>query len=406
MADHADLSPSGASRWLICTKSVALEKEFPDTESYASKEGTCCHKLGELYLQKDLRMKSVKLIKHKIEKVQAEVKKLIQDQPTNIRPDFKTVWADIQRYAGEYRDFVLEVLSEAEAEDDDTHIFLEKRYYMTRWIPESFGTGDTSILNNVKARFIDLKYGKGVPVGAEENPQLMIYALGLYQKFGRTYDFTEFDLYIFQPRLSGGITKFTITVKKLLKWAEEYLRPRAALAYADEGEFVPSEKTCKFCRAKARCEALAKYNLDLLKHDFQIEGYLEEEGFLEALEKGKLLVDWYNAVEKYALNEALNGKKWPGFKLVHGRSNRKYSNERMVAATLRMEGYSFKDLYTKKLLTITNMERFLGKQEFYDLLKDYVVKGDGAPALVPEHDARRPYQSAEHDFSDEFDDFE
>lgn len=346
-------------------------------------------------------MLSPKLIKHRILKVQKDLKRL------RIAHDLgysEADWKDMQRHMLDYKDFVVEKFAEAEMEDPQAAIFLEKKFNLERWIPESWGTGDVSMGSRKVGRFVDLKYGKGVPVKAEANPQLMIYALGFYEKFYHIYGFRQIELTIYQPRLDD-ISTYTISVKDLLSWAKNVLRPAAKLAYEGEGEYSPSEKACKFCRGKARCEALANYNLELAKHEFAIENYLDDAGVIDALERGPLIVDWYNAVKEHALNAALDGKKWPGYKLVHGRAVRKYADEAEVADALLGEGYEKTEIYNRKLKGILEMESLLGKNGFKQILGDLIIKPDGAPTLVDEATERYEYRSAAHEFDDDFDDF-
>lgn len=385
---HALLSPSGSKKWLKCTMSVRTEEGFPDSGSDAAKEGTLAHELAEVMIQQALKQIAPKQAKARI----AEIKK------SEFYED------EMLRYISDYRDFCLEQLNEVRAEDPTAELHTERTYDISRWAPECFGTGDITIVSNTVLKFIDLKYGKGVPVFAHENTQLMIYSLGAYEEFGYEWDFDSVDMYIYQPRISGGLsgaglTPYTMSTRELLKWGKTVLRPQAELAFNGEGEYYVSEDTCKFCKAKPRCQALANHCLELTKYEFKTGKLLPDEGVVEALKKGPLVVDWFNAVQKYALDQAVKeGKKWDDFKIVEGRSNRKYVDETAVAELVISEGFEETQVYNKKIIGIGDMEKLLGVNKTSELLKDLILKPKGAPTLVPESDKRDLYNSVKNDF--------
>lgn len=383
---HAILSPSGASRWLSCTPSARLEQQFADTAGSAAAEGTLAHSLGEL------------LIMHKTKRILAK--------------DYKKQLADIQAhelyeksmldYCDDYATFVVEQFSKAQAHTADALLYLETKIDLTAYVPEGFGTGDVFIIADHVLNFTDLKYGKGVPVSAVENKQMMLYALGALHQFDYLYDIKEVHMIIYQPRLDN-VSEYVMSVEDLKKWGEEELKPKALLAWNGEGEFQPGD-ACKFCRAKATCKALADYNLELARHEFADPRLLTPDDVADVLTRTKLFTDWLGAVNDYALAEAINNcAKWPGYKLVEGRSNRVYANEEKVANTLVEKGLHPWEIFNTKIKGITEIEKLLGKSDFATYLGALVVKPAGKPTLAPESDKRAEYSShtaAADDFKD------
>ena len=245
---------------------------------------------------------------------------------------------------------------------------------------------------------VDFKYGKGVAVEAEYNPQMMLYALGALEMFSILYDLNEIKMVIFQPRIEN-ISEFSMPVSDLLDWAENELKPKAELAAKGEGEFCAGEH-CRFCKVKATCRKRAEYNLVFAKYDFAPPDMLEDSEIEMILERADALTAWAADVKEYALSEALKGRKWNGYKVVEGRSNRKYTDEKMAAAVVKKAG---KDPYSEpKILGITEMTKLLGgKKKFDELLSNYVCKPQGKPTLVSELDKRKEWSSAENDFQED-----
>jgi hypothetical protein len=378
MSAHAILSPSGAERWLNCTPSVRLEQQFPDNAGQAAAEGTLAHALGELLLKKELKL----IKKFQFEKELAAIKanELYENAMFG--------------HCEDYRDFVMERYYDAQSRTKDAVIALEQRIDLTEFIPEGFGTTDANIIADHILDVVDLKYGKGVPVSAERNKQMMVYALGALLAFDLMYDINTVRMTIYQPRIDN-ISTWEIQVKDLREWAETELRPRAKLAFDGAGEFMAG-KHCRFCKARGACKANADFNLQLAKYDFKEADQLTSEDISDILDRAKIFRDWLNGVEDFALDQAVNhGKRWPGYKVVEGRSNRKYSSEEEVANVLIGKGYKEELIYKKKLLGITDMEAELTKAIFNSLLSPLIVKPPGKPALAPLSDKRAEYRSAE-----------
>jgi hypothetical protein len=378
MTTHAVLSPSGAHRWFNCTPSARLEQKFPDTAGEVAKEGTLAHKLSEL------------LIKYKLKQVSKTV----------YTRELKEIESDdlfdhsMQEHAEAYSVFILERFAEAQAHTKDAIIFLEHKLNLTDYIPEGFGTGDSIIIADGLMDVTDLKYGKGVLVSAENNKQMMLYGLGALRDFDFLYDIHTVRLTIFQPRIDN-YSSWEISVSDLRNWAERELKPKAALAFNGEGQFVAGSH-CQFCRVKATCKAFANYNLDIAKYDFTDPSLLDDKEIADILSKADIFQNWLNSVEEYALAESVNNqKKWPGYKLVEGRSNRVYSDPEKVAGTLLVAGYTKEMIYKMEILGITAMEKKIGKKDFNVLLSNLIIKPPGKPTLVPESDKRPEYSSTE-----------
>lgn len=378
MAAHAILSASGAYRWLKCTPSAQLERQFPDEKSEYAAEGSFAHAFAELKLERYLQRVKSKAYHKRLKELEAD--------------SFYS--KELVDYVESYTSFAAERISEAQLRSIDAVVLLEQRLDFSAWVTGGFGTGDLVIIADGTMEVIDLKYGKGVPVSAKNNPQMRLYGLGALSQFDCLYDIHTVRMTICQPRLDNISTE-EMTVDELTKWAEEYLRPRAELAMAGQGEFVAGEH-CRFCRARATCRARADYNLEPAKYDFQEPFLLTVEEIADVLARAAELVAWAKDIQDYALDQALNhGIKFPGWKLVEGRSNRKYADEEAAAKALMAAGYAEDTIYQKVLLGITAMEKTIGKKRFDELLKDLVIKPPGKPTLAPESDKRPEISSAD-----------
>lgn len=369
---HALLSASGAHRWMNCPPSALLESGEPESTSDATEQGTAAHALAEHKLKKAMKQRSK-------------------------RPVSEWIDDEMEEHTSDYADFVLEQLAAAKAKCPDAGLLIEQRLDFSHLVPGGFGTGDAVIVAEPGLQIIDLKYGVGVLVEAENNPQLMLYALGALHAFEPLYDIEEISVTIFQPR-RARVSTWTTSAEELLAWAEEEVSPKAALAAAGEGEFCPGS-WCQFCKLSATCRARAEANLALAKLEFAPPAELTDAEIAEVLTQIPLLTKWASDVEAYAAGLAIHqGKQWPGFKVVAGRSVRKYADEEAVAEAAKAAGYS--DIFDRKLITLTAMERLMGKKTFAEVLGDLVVKPAGKPTLVPETDKRRALEI--HSVQDEF----
>ena len=375
---HAKLSPSAASRWMACTPSASLEATMPDIASGFAEEGTLAHSIGEL------------MIRHAVGEIS--------------KADYSTRLKEYQQHAlyqdemlthcDTYATYIVELFNEARSQTSDAVLLLERKLDMSAYVPEGFGTGDAVIIADHTLHFGDLKYGKGVPVSAQENKQLKLYGLGALEEFDHLYDVREVCLHIIQPRLDS-ISSFTISAEDLRAWGRDVVKPLATKAFNGEGEFAPGDH-CRFCKVKPVCKALATYSLELARHEFQDPAVLGDDDISDVLNRADMFTNWLNSVEAYALDQAVNhGKKWPGYKVVEGRSNRVYSDSDKVAKLLMDKGFSEEIIYTKKLNGITALEKEVGKKEFNALLGQLIIKPAGKPTLVPESDKRPDYSSAQ-----------
>jgi len=376
---HAILSASSSKRWLTCTPSAQLERQFPDEKSEYATEGSFAHKLAELRLSRAIA-NSIKPSTY--QKKLAELKK---------DPMFSV---SMEEYIEQYVTIVSERFLELKNKCPDTLVLLEQRLDFSTWVPDGFGTGDVVMIADAMVEVIDLKFGKGVPVSAENNSQMRLYALGAMHQFGCLYDIEKVRMTIIQPRLDS-VSSEEMSVDDLLAWAENEVKPKAALAAAGEGEFCAGDH-CRFCKARFTCRARAEANMELAKYDFQDSFLLSDDEIAEVLVKAEELQKWAADIQAYALDQAENhGKKWPGFKLVEGRSNRKYTDEKAVAEKLTGAGYKDDVIYVpQSLLGITAMEKAIGKKKFSDLLSELVIKPAGKPTLVPGSDKRPEISSA------------
>lgn len=372
MAAHAILSASASHRWLSCPPSARLCADKEDTASEYALQGTDAHTLCEYKLKKAIGMKT--------------------RNPTKSLSYYDE---EMEQCAEEYATFCSSVVEEVKQICKDPVVLIEQKLDFSQYVPEGFGTGDCVIIGDGTLHVIDYKHGKGVEVMADNNPQMMCYALGALYLFDGIYDISEVSMTIFQPRREN-VSTFVMKKEDLYSWAETVLAPTAKLAFDGEGEFKAGSH-CQFCRVKAICRKRMEYNMEMAKYDFEMPATLEEAEIAVILTKADELVAWATDVKEYALQQAVSGTHYDGFKVVEGRSNRKYTDEDAVAEVVKNAG---KDPYEKKLLGITAMTSVLGKKKFEELLGAFVYKPQGKPTLVPESDKRPAINTAKEDFSE------
>lgn len=382
MAQHALLSASSASRWMACPPSARLEQNYANKTSEYAAEGTLAHELGELELRRNLEGMSTRKYNSEIKKIQSN----------------ELFTKDMNDYVEIYVNTCMEKLAEAKSKTSDALFKIEQRLDFSEWVPEGFGTGDFVIIADGTMEICDLKYGKGVPVSAVDNKQMRLYALGAITEFGFLYDIQNVRMTIIQPRLDN-ISTDEIAADDLLKWAEEVLKPIAELAFKGEGEFCAGDH-CTFCRAKAVCKARAEKNMELAQYEFADPNVLNKFDIADILAKADEFIKWTKDVQDFALEQALLGEQYPGFKVVEGRSNRRYTDTEKVAEILLANDYLEEDIYKpKELQGISNMEKVVGKKKLVELVGDYIEKPQGKPVLVPESDKRPVFNSAAADFN-------
>lgn len=383
MAQHAILSASGSHRWLHCTPSALLEKDVPDSGSDYAREGSLAHAYCAKALKESLGIGT------KGEDIEIEE---LQDYFTDEMPG----------HVETYTDIVLGKFEEAKKSTPDAVLMVEQRLDFSRFIPEGFGTGDAIIVADGTLEICDFKYGKGVEVSAIANSQMMIYALGAYERFSDEYRIERVRMTIIQPRI-GNLSEYELDIDQLLYWADHVLKPTAEKAIKGEGEQVAGD-WCQFCKVKCQCKALAKRcteDFDALQESGTTAELMTNDDIARLLPKLSDIKKWAEAVGEYALDRALKGDKFPGYKLVEGRSIRKIIDEEAAASKLTAEGFDADNLYKPRALKgITDLEGIVGKKNLATLLDGILVKPQGKPALVPESDKRPPLNSnsAESDF--------
>ncbi|OLS02588.1 DUF2800 domain-containing protein [Tissierella creatinophila] len=378
MAQHALLSASGADRWMNCPPSARLEENEEGKSSIFAREGTFAHDLSEL-----------KLRSHLGEILKADFNKKLKAMKEN---EFYT--KELEMYVDQYVDFAIEKINEHKT----GMISIEQRVDYSCICKEGFGTADLLVVDEDAIEVVDLKFGKGLRVDAIDNSQLRLYALGAVDNFNFLYGAKKVKMTIMQPRLDH-ISTDEMEVEDLLKWGEEEVKPKADLAYAGEGEFNPGEH-CIWCLVKDRCRARADENMKLAKLDFKNAPLLTDLEVVTVLKQVDELVKWAKDIEKYAYTEAVNNnKEWPGFKLVEGRRTRKYTSKEEVAKVLLEAGYEEEKIYSKSLLSLTKLEKQLGKKDFEEVIGSLIERPPGKLKLVPDDDKRLEIKSsAEIDF--------
>lgn len=382
---HALLSASKAAQWINCPPSARLQEGIPDKKSEYSEEGTLAHELAETKLRRRILPCN--------SKQREELDKRLKEIQSN-----PLYTAEMENHIQEYVEFVCERYMEAFKRSQDVVVLLEELLDFSEWVPEGYGTGDVILISDRILEIIDLKYGKGVPVNAVDNPQIRLYALGAWSGYGFLYDIQEVRMTIYQPRLDS-INTDTMTIEELLDWAENVVKPAAQLAYEGKGEFKPGDH-CRWCKVKATCRARADENMKALQYEFQDPALLTLEEIGQILHIAQKLHEWAKDVEEYAFDRALAGERVPGWKLVEGRSNRIITNleeakERLAGAGLEPDVF----LKPRELYGIRELEKRVGKKQLAEILGELIQKPPGKPVLVPETDKRPELNSIEHEFA-------
>lgn len=381
---HAKLSASGAYRWLECTAAPTFEEQFPDKESLFAKEGSLAHELAELTLN------------HRLGRITDEQ---YQQNVAAIHAD-ELYSTDMADYVGQYVDYCMDRITKARATNSDAEILVETRLDFSRWVPEGFGTGDLVIVCDGTILVCDLKYGKGKAVDAFDNSQAKLYALGAVSGFSHLFDFDWVEVCIFQPRVSSEPSTWQTSVKDLLHWGE-LIKPIAKEAFSGFGHFRAGDH-CDFCRGRGRCRTLADHNIAAVTGEFKDINLLSDAEIGELLKVADQRIKWYGALKEQSLKDAtLKGTKYPGWKLVSGRSTRRYRDQDAVASRLTVENaIPAATIYEPPtLLGITAMEKALGKKQFQELLGDLIDKPPGKPTLAPADDPREELDTALNGFN-------
>lgn len=382
---HAVLSPSSAERWIHCPPSAKINAEAPRTDTAYTKEGTLAHALCELKGRKYFLGLGPRKYAAELKKLQAD--EMWQDE----MEDYTEDWMDaLKGFDGEF--------------DARPHVAVEQKVEFSDIVPEGFGTCDCVMVGGGLLQVIDFKYGKGVPVSAEGNPQLMLYALGALKAYDMIYDIDTVKLSIVQPRIRREPDSWEVSVDDLNAWAEDVVKPAAALAIRGEGEYSEGE-WCRFCAIRGSCRARAEANLALARAEFRLPPELEDGEIGDILREGERLESWLNDLRKYALNACLDGREIPGWKAVEGRSQRAWTDAEAAFDAARALGVPEAMLYERKPVTLAQLEKAMGKKAFAEGLKDYVTTPPGKPTLAAEKD-RRPAVTGRTTAKEDFGDYE
>lgn len=368
---HALLSASSAHRWLACPPSAVAAEGYKNEGTEYTREGTLAHEVAEIYASG----------------------RTINDSPW---PD--GIDKEMLDYAQGYADYIQEHTTSPAAV-----VLLEQRVDFSPWVPDGFGTCDCLILQGRALTVIDYKYGVSVPVSAQDNPQMQLYALGALNDYGIAYEVDTVEMHIYQPRINN-ISTATISAADLLAWADKVVRPTAAKAAKGKGDYKAGEH-CRFCPHAGRCRALTKTCTEYVNaHGMRVSvPVLAPHEVAEVLQMEPLVSLWLKRVKDQALSTMMSGGEVPGYKVVEGRGSRGWTDELQVADTLKAAGYSLEDITETTLLSVAKMEKALGKKRATELLETLIERKAGAPTVAPESDKREPYNrlaEAQADFDD------
>lgn len=400
---HALLSASSAHRWLVCTAAPHYEENFADGTSSYAEEGTLAHSFCELFARKKFTAMSAR-------KYNAELKRL-KEHPLYQEEMIATATA--------YVEYLTE---KAMSYTKAPHVAMEVRVDLTEYVPDGFGTCDCIMVGGDTLHITDYKHGKGVPVSAEDNPQMCLYALGALKLYRPIYgdSIKRVSMGIFQPRLSDTASEDALSVEDLLAWGES-IKPVAKEAYDGPGTFCPGDH-CRFCKGKVQCRARAAHFAGFSEFvGADIEGRMTEADVIareeadclgadlppilsnaevaDLLIKAEGLAAWYKDLQDYATAALLSGDEIPGFKLVEGRSNRAFSDLDGAVKTLLEAGYEEALIYDRKPKTLSELEKMLGKKTFAELLSGFVTKPKGKPTLAPTCDKREAFNPGAAEFA-------
>lgn len=367
---HAILSASSAHRWLACPPSARLEESLPDTTSDAAAEGTIAHALAEI---KALHyFYPADMSKQKVSRRIAKLKK-------------EDLWDDeMQEYTEVYLDFLKAAAIEYPSKP---YVAIEKKLSYSKYARDGFGTADCIMIGGNTLHVIDFKYGKGVEVSPEHNPQLMLYALGAMDVYSTIYDIQQINMSIVQPRTGNTGWSWGLSRDRILQFGEEVKRV-SSLAWEGKGEYNPGPDQCRFCRAGSLCRARAEDLMALEAADNMLPPLITWDEAAMYLSRGQGLVSWYNKLKDSALSEVLSGGSVPGYKAVAGRSTRVWTDRDEAFKALSAAGYPDTILRETRDLSLSQIEKTIGKKEFNEITKNLVIKQQGAPTLVPESDNR------------------
>lgn len=378
---HALLSPSAAHRWINCTAAPRLEADVEDKGSEFAAEGTLAHAYCAQKLKAFLGLPT-----------EGEAKEIAE-----LNDRYHT--GEMDEYTDTYKTIVLEKFNAARAKTKDALLLIETRLDFSEYVPDAFGTADAIIIADGTMEVIDFKYGKGVKVSAEDNPQMKIYALGAYEKFSFEYKIDRVRMTIIQPRIEN-FSEWELSVSELMAWTDGVLTPKAQQAYKGDGPQVPGD-WCQFCKVKSNCRALTQKCIEAAKNHPDPKLISPDELAADVLPMLATVKTWLAGVEDYALQQALSGVQLVGWKVVEGRSVRKITDQEGAAVALNQAGYKTTEIFKpQELRTITELEKLTGKKQFAAICGDFIEKPQGKPTLAPESDKRPAIDPLADDFKD------
>ena len=368
---HAVLSASSSHRWLQCPPSAIAAEGYPAQDTEFTREGTMAHEVAEAV----------------VGGVNPDV--LRQDILSTCYCGDTTL--EMVECAEAYRDYIQEQIR-----GDQKLILLEQRVDFSEWVPDGFGTADCIIIQGDVMDVIDYKYGKGVAVSAEDNPQMKLYGLGALYDYGFLADVQKVRLHIFQPRINN-VSVYELSADNLLKWGDEVVKPVAALAAKGQGEYKAGDH-CKFCPHAGRCRELTAVCTKTISFHGGVEVNVPHLAPFEVaaiLEQEPLITLWLKRVKDQALKSMLSGETVPGYKVVAGRGSRGWADDLEVAGILEKAGYIEEEITETKLLSVAQMEKAIGKKKVAELLSGQILSHTGAPTIANEKDRRPAYNPAD-----------
>ena len=369
---HAKYSPSHAAIWGTCTASIEAEKGIPDKGSPYAAEGTLAHAIAELKVLKKFTPMSLTQYKNKLGALKAD-------------PLYQP---EMDGYTDAYIDEITKV---CHAFPQKPYVVAEKRLHMEHIVPDCFGTADCVVICGDALHIFDFKYGKGVAVSADHNPQMRLYALGAVREYALLFGEPKtVTTHIVQPRLDNFNSE-ELNLLELTGWGDDLKRKMEnALLYGTE--FVPGAH-CRFCKAKSICRARAEALLTLEEPKARMERgeVLTDAEIGDILLRAQTLENWVKGLEEYAQTKLLSGGEIPGWKLVEGRSVRTITDTDKAFDVLTSSGYDSDLLYERKPLGLTALEKLCGKKKLTELIGDYIQKPAGKPTLAPVSDKRKAF---------------
>lgn len=372
---HALLGASSAARWIACTPSARATEGLPDQESTYAAEGTRAHEVCE------------KALRYKLAKWEA-------GKPFDLLSDWaqQSMPTEMFNAANQYVSFLHDQWVGFSCRPG---VFIEQEVDVSRWVPGGFGTCDCLMIGGGLLHIIDFKYGQGVPVSPVRNPQLMYYALGAYALFDGLESIDTVRMSIVQPRIQEEPETWELPLSDLLSWAREVLQPAAEMAWRGEGTFCPGEH-CRFCKAHPGCRGWqGKYGPLAGFEPLPQPAILTDEELGEWLQKVEGLAAYARELEDYAQTALLEGRTLPGWKLVQGRSTRKWTDQDAAFRQMEADGIDEAMLYTRTPISLTAAEKMLGKKKFAEVMSAFITRAPGAPKLAKDSDPRPAYDRLE-----------